>query len=97
MQSDPLGRVEFAVIEAVHRGALRSRQTVRRVPGLDEELSGEALMHEALRRCEYAGLLRSARASFGRRYELTRAGRARLRAERRFRTALAGAVLRSRP
>jgi len=95
MQSDPLGRVEFAVIGAVHRGALRSRQTVRQIPGLDREPAGEALMHEALRRCEHAGLLRSGRVPSGRHYELTPAGRMRLRSERRFRAALLGTLLRS--
>src|SRR5437764_210600 len=39
-------------------------------------------MHQALRRCERAGLLRSKRDPSGRRYELTAAGRARLRAAR---------------
>ena len=92
---DPLGRVEFSVIDAVYRGALGSRLTVRCIPGLRQEPAGDALMHEALRRCERAGLLRSDRGPSGRRYELTPAGRARLRAERRFRDALLGTLLRS--
>jgi hypothetical protein len=92
---DPLGLVEFAVIDAVSRGALRSRQTADRVPGLRREPAGDALVHEALRRCERSGLLSSERLCSGRRYELTAAGRARLRAERRFRVALLGVLLRS--
>jgi hypothetical protein len=51
MESEPLGWVEFTVIEAVHRGALRSRQTARQVAGLRLEPAGDALLHEALRRC----------------------------------------------
>jgi hypothetical protein len=92
---DPLGGIEFAVIDAVHRGALRSRRTPRQIPGLRQEPAGYALMHEALRRCERSGLLRGEREPSGRRYELTPAGRARLRAERRFRAALLGTLLRS--
>lgn len=92
---EPLGLVEFAVIDAVDRGALRSRQTADRVPGLRREPAGDALVHEALRRCERCGLLSSARARSGRRYELTAAGRTRLRDERRFRAALLGVLLRS--
>jgi DNA-binding PadR family transcriptional regulator len=92
---DPLGLVEFAVIDAVNRGALRSRQTADRVPGLRGEPAGDALMHEALRRCEHRGLLASKRVRSGRRYELTAAGRARLHGERRFRAALLGVLLRS--
>lgn len=95
MESEPLGWVEFSVIEAVHRGALRSRQTARQVVVLTPEPAGDALLHEALRRCERAGLVRSARDRSGRGYEVTQAGRARLRAERRFRAALLGALLRS--
>lgn len=94
---DPLGRVEFTVIDAVYRGALRSRQNVRYIPGLRQEAAGDALMHEALRRCEGKGLLRSRRDRSGRRYELTPAGCARLRAERRFRAALLGVLLRADP
>jgi DNA-binding PadR family transcriptional regulator len=92
---DPLGLVEFAVIDAVNRGALRSRQTADRMPGLRWAPAGDALVHEALRRCEQSGLLSSERVCSGRRYELTAAGRARLRAERRFRAALLGVLLRS--
>lgn len=92
---DPLGLVEYAVIDAVNRGALRSRQTADKMPGLRREPAGDALVHEALRRCERSGLLSSERVGSGRRYELTAAGRARLRAERRFRAALVAVLLRS--
>jgi DNA-binding PadR family transcriptional regulator len=91
---DPLGLVEFAVIDAVNRGALRSRQTADRVPGLRHEPAGDALVNEALRRCERRGLLWSKRVRSGRRYEVTAAGRARLRADRRFRAALFGVLAR---
>jgi DNA-binding PadR family transcriptional regulator len=52
------------------------------------------ILHEVLHRCEQAGLLSSARDSAGRLYRLTAAGRARLRADRRFRVALVRALLR---
>ena len=86
---DALGQVEFAVLEAVHRGALRSPRTARKIPALSERAAGEAIMHATLRRCEHDGLLRSERDTDGRRYELTAAGRRRLRADRRFRLVLA--------
>jgi len=92
---DPLGWFEFAVMDAVYRGALRSRQGVGRVLGLLSEPGGYAVMYDALRRCERHGLLRSERDRSGRRYELTAAGRRRLRTERRFRAALAGLLVRS--
>jgi DNA-binding transcriptional regulator PaaX len=95
MEGDPLGPVEFTVIDAVHRGALRSRQTVGQIPDLRRDPGGEALMRDALRRCERSGLLRSQRNPSGRHYEMTAAGRARLRAERRFRAALLRALVRS--
>ena len=41
--ADPLGLVELAVIDAVNRGAFRSRQTADRVPGLRYEPGGDAL------------------------------------------------------
>jgi DNA-binding PadR family transcriptional regulator len=94
-RGDPLGCVEFAVIDALNRGALSSRQTSDRVPRLRHEPGGDALVHEALRRCERCGLLASERVYSGRRYQLTAAGRARLRAERRFGAALVGVLLRS--
>jgi DNA-binding PadR family transcriptional regulator len=92
---EPLGQVEFAVLAAVHRGALRSRCTAEQVRELGEQPAGEALLHDALHQCEQDGLVRSERDRAGRRYELTAAGRARLRLERRFRLALVGALLRS--
>jgi DNA-binding PadR family transcriptional regulator len=91
---DALGQVEFAVLEAVHRGALRSRRTARKITGLSQRPAGEAILHEALRRCEHDGLLRSERDTNGRRYELTAAGRGRLRTDRRFRLALARLLVR---
>ena len=91
---DLLGQVEFAVLDAVHRGALRSRCTARQVGGLRELPAGEVLLHDALRGCERDGFVRSRRDDAGRRYELTAAGRTRLRAERRFRAALVGLLLR---
>jgi hypothetical protein len=90
---DPLGQVEF-VLDAVHHGVLRSRCTALQVPGLSERPAGEVVLHEALRGCEQGGLVRSRRDDAGRRYELTAAGRARLRAERCFRAALVGLLLR---
>jgi DNA-binding PadR family transcriptional regulator len=90
---DLLGHVEFAVLDAVHRGALRIRHSARQVPCLCEQPAGEALLHRALRRCEHEGLLRSSRDARGRSYELTAAGRSRLRAERRFRVALGRMLL----
>ena len=93
---DALGLVEFAVLESVSRGALRSRRTVQQVRVLRERAGGEVILHDILRRCEREGLLRSRRDRSGRKYELTAAGRVRLRAERRFRSALLGVVARSR-
>ena len=82
-------------MDAVHRGALRSRRSAAQIRGLRAEPAAEAIMHEALRRCERAGLLRSKHDPFGRHYELTAAGRARLRADRRFRAALIALLRRS--
>ena len=93
---DALGLVEFAVLESVSRGALRSRRTAQQVYVLREQPAGEAILHDVLRRCERGGLLRSSRDSSGRRYELTVAGRVRLRADRRFRAALVRVLARSR-
>jgi hypothetical protein len=89
-----LGQVEFAVLNAVHRGALRSRRTATQIPSLRREPAGDAILHEVLHRCERDGMLRSQRGPSGRRYELTAAGRARLRADRRFRLALIGVLVR---
>jgi DNA-binding PadR family transcriptional regulator len=93
---DTLGLVEFAVLESVSRGVLRSRHTAQRIYVLREEPAGEAILHDVLRRCEQSGLLRSTRDSSGRRYEVTAAGRVRLRDDRRFRTALVRVLARSR-
>ena len=87
--ADTLGTVEFAVLDALHRGLLRSRRrTARQIPVLGCEPAGEVILHDVLRRCEREGLVRSRRDEAGRRYELTAAGRAKLRADRRFRRAL---------
>jgi DNA-binding PadR family transcriptional regulator len=91
---EPIGNVEFAVLDAVHRGALRSRRTAQQIPMLREQPSAETVLHEVLHRCERDGLLRSGRDSSGRWYELTPAGRAQLRAERKFRAALLGLLVR---
>jgi DNA-binding PadR family transcriptional regulator len=93
---DALGQVEFAVLDAVYRGALRSRQTARQIQSLRAVPAGEAILHDVLHRSEERGLLQGERVASGRRYALTPAGRARLRAERRFRFALARALIRSR-
>jgi DNA-binding PadR family transcriptional regulator len=93
---DMLGQVEFAVVDAVYRGALRSRRSARQIPLLREQPAGEPILHDALRRCEGDGLLRSSRDASGRRYEVTAAGRARLQADRRFRAALVRVLVRTR-
>jgi DNA-binding PadR family transcriptional regulator len=92
---DALGQVEFAVLDAVNRGALRSRLAARQIRILREQPAREVVFHDVLRRCEQDGLLRSQRDESGRRYELTAAGRARLRADRRFRAALIRMLVRS--
>jgi DNA-binding PadR family transcriptional regulator len=91
---DPLGPVEFDVLDAVHRGALRSRRSARQLGSLREQPGGEAVLHDVLRRFERAGLMSSTRDGAGRLYRLTAAGRARLRSERRLRAAFARALLR---
>ena len=93
---DALGLFEFSVLESVSSGALRPRCTAQRIDVLREHSSGEAILHDVLRRCERGGLLCSSRDSSGRRYELTAAGRVRLRADRRFRAALVRTLARSR-
>ena len=93
---DTLGLFEFAVLESVSRGALRSRRSAQQVYVLREEPAGEVILHDVLRHCERGGLLRSSRDSSGRRYELTAAGRVKLRADRRFRAALVRVLARSR-
>lgn len=91
---DPIGHVEFAVLDAVQRGLLRSRCTAGHIRGLREQPAGEVILHDALRHCERDGLLSSTRDPGGRLYQLTAAGRARLRADRRFRAAMARMLLR---
>jgi hypothetical protein len=59
---DALGQVEFAVLEAVHRGTLRSRRTARKITALGKLAAGEAILHATLRRCEHGGC-RAARAT----------------------------------
>ena len=93
---DLLGPVEFAVLQAVHRSALAPRGGARQIRVLDGQPAAQTILHDALRRCEQGGLLRSRRDATGRGYELTAAGRARLRADRRFRHALASVLARSR-
>ena len=92
---DSLGQVEFAVVDAVYRGALRSRRSVRQIHLLRDQPVGETILHDVLRRCERDGLLCSSRDPSGRRCELTAAGRVRLRADR-FRAALVRVLARSR-
>jgi len=93
---DTLGLVEFAVLESVSRGALRASRTAQQIYVLRDQPAGEAILHDALRRCERGGLLRSSRDCSGRRYEVTAAGRVRLRADRRFRAALVRVLAQSR-
>jgi hypothetical protein len=85
---EALGQVEFAVLCAVHRGALHSRRGARDVPVLDDRPAAETIFHEVLRGFEHEGLLPTIRDGIGRDYVLTAAGRARLRSEKRFRSAL---------
>jgi DNA-binding PadR family transcriptional regulator len=92
---EELGLVEFAVGESVSRGALRSRRTAQQVHALRDQPAGEVILHHVLRACERDGLLHSSRDTSGRRYELTAAGRVRLRANRRFRAALIRMLARS--
>jgi len=91
---DPLGHVEYTVLDAVHRGAIRSRRTARQIRSLRDQPAGETILNDVLHACEQAGLVSSTRDSVGRLYRVTAAGRARLRADRRFRTALVRALLR---
>lgn len=92
---DALGQVEFAVLDAVHRGALQSCRTASQIRVLQGQSAGQTILHEVLHRCERNGLLRSQRDTSGRWYELTAAGRVRLRADRRFRAALIRVLARS--
>ena len=54
---DALGQIEFAVLDAVHRGALRSRRAARQIRVLQGQPAGETILHNALRHCEQNGLL----------------------------------------
>ena len=94
---EALGIVEFAVLESVSCGALRSRRTAHQIRVLHGQPAGEVILHDVLRRCERDGLLRSWRDASGRRYELTAAGRVRLRVDRRFRAAVVRMLARSLP
>jgi hypothetical protein len=93
---DALGLIEFAVLDSVSRGALRSRRTATQIRVLRDQPAGEVMLHDVLRRCERSGLLHSSRDSAGRRYELTAAGQVRLRADRRFRATLFRVLAQSR-
>lgn len=93
---DLLGPIDVIVLEAPHRGALRARRSAERMPALRDDPGGERLLHETLRHCERHSLVASCRRAGGCRYAITPKGRARLRAERRFRLALASLVVRSR-
>ena len=92
---DALGQVEFAVLDAVHRGVLRSRRTARQIGVLQGQPAGETILHNALRQCEQNGLLYSRRDASGPQYDLTAAGRVRLGADRQFRAALIRMLARS--
>lgn len=92
---DALGQIEFGVLDAVHRGALRSRRTTRQIHVLQGNPAGETILHHTLHHCEQNGLLCSRRDASGRQYNLTTAGRARLRADRQFRAALIRVLARS--
>jgi hypothetical protein len=92
---EPLGTVDRRVLDAVSRGALRHRRHPAKIEDLAGEPAGAFLLHESLRRCEQAGLVRSERDHRGRRYWLTAKGRHELRADRRFRLALLGLIGRS--
>jgi DNA-binding PadR family transcriptional regulator len=92
---EPIGQIEFAVLAAVHGGAPRSRLSARQIRALREQPAGDTILHDALRRCERHWLLRSRRNASGRQYELTASGRARFRADRRVRLALARVLAQS--
>jgi hypothetical protein len=49
---DLLGRREVAILDAVHRGAMRSRACAGQVRALVDEPASEALLHDTLRRFE---------------------------------------------
>jgi hypothetical protein len=89
------GRAETAVLDALHRGALRTRCSARAIPALRDQPAGEQLLHEILDRCEARGLVRSDRYRDRREWRLTAAGRARLRTRRRYARELAAALTRT--
>ena len=91
-----LGRKETAALDAVRGGMLRSRTCASQVHVLADDPAGEFLLHEALRRCERAGLVNSRRDGRGRRYSLTPAGRAKIRSQHAFAHVLLGLLARSR-
>ena len=62
---EALGHVEFAVLGAVQRGALRACASARRIPILGEQPDGEAILHAVLRYCEREGLLHGTRDASG--------------------------------
>ena len=90
-----LGKNETAILAGVSSGTFRAGVQASRVRALSDDPAAEFHLHEALRRCERAGLLRSGRDARGRRYTLTPAGRAQLRAQRGFKLALLGLLARS--
>ena len=92
---ESLRPVEFALLDAVHRGVPRRRLIARQVPALRCQPAGEAILHDVLRTCEEDGLLRDDRDASAGRYELTSAGRVRLQADRSVRTATTRVLLRS--
>src|ERR1700730_10288624 len=95
VDDDLPGPVETAVLHALHQGALGTRCSARAIPALRDEPTGEQLLHEFLDRCAERGLVRSDRHHDRREWRLTRAGRARLRARRRFAQALARVLARA--
>jgi DNA-binding MarR family transcriptional regulator len=92
---EPLGQVEFAVLGAVNQGVLRSRRGDGESYVLRDRLATDATLYDVLRLLEQDGLLRSRRNRSGRNYELTAAGRACLRSNRRLRSALIRLLARS--
>ena len=90
------GPAETAVLDALHRGVLRTRCSARAIPALRDQPAGEQLLHEILDRCEARGLVRSDWYRDRREWRLTAAGRARLGTRRRFARALAAVLTRTR-
>jgi len=90
-----LGAKERAILKGVGSGALRTRSWAGQLPELASEPAGEFLLHDALRRFEGAGLVRSRRGARGREYALTPRGRAQLRVQQRFQGALVRLISRS--